>query len=137
MSEEVEWENDQSKQVQIVGGNILSYRILCVEVQMFNLQEINYDIVWWWWGSQLRADVRGSLNEDSHISERQRNMHTYHRLALSSYSGMLEGFSNCTLFKDLIKDIENFIQVKNYDMQYFFDWVKEDSYYLYPDQDSE
>ena len=40
-------------------------------------------------------------------------------------------------FKDLIKNIENFIQVKNYSMQYFFDWVKEDSYYLYLDQDSE
>ena len=45
MSEEVKWENDQSKQVQIIGENIPSYRILCVEVQMFNLQETDYNII--------------------------------------------------------------------------------------------
>ena len=36
-------------------------------------------------------------------------MHTYYYLTLSSYSDMLKDFLNCTLFKDLIKNIENFI----------------------------
>ena len=65
--------------------------------------------------------MRDSLNKDSHTLKRQRNMHTYCCLTLSSYSDMLEGFLNCTLFKDLVKDIENFIQAENYSMQYFFD----------------
>ena len=81
--------------------------------------------------------MRGSLNKDSHLSEKQRNMHTYCCLTLSSYSGKFESFLNCTLFKDLIKNIENIIQMKNYSMQFFFDQVKEDLYYLYPDQNSE
>ena len=64
-------------------------------------------------------------------------MHTYHCLTLNLYLSMFEGFLNCTLFKDLIKNIENFIQAENYDMPYFFNWVKEDSYDLYPDQNPE
>ena len=50
---------------------------------------------------------------------------------------MLKEFSNYILAKILVKDLENLIQTEDYNLKYLFNKIKEDSYYLYSDQNSE